>query len=589
MSEYDDTPTDPRAGAGPRELRMRTMQCMVVPLPSEVLPAGVEPYDADTLFTELADDPEIETRKRFKAPAAAGGLRGGALAPQEVAVVKMPPHRAAALVQDPRVHIERDHHVRVTSPSPDARGSATGVVNPGVQLTAAPVTRVPFLVTDREGRPLPDATVVVMSPEGHFQAVTGPDGLATVNVSVHDLTAISGVYVKPVGDYWERYQDLPALSASDDNTVALRPLTDTFPGLHDREVRGWGFGAMGMDQIPPTYRGQGIKVAVIDSGAATVHPDLTGRVTDGVNLVEGEQSDQWSVDVIGHGTHCAGVTAGADTGTGILGIAPEAEIHICKIFPGGRYSGVIQALNYCIDKKIDVVNLSMGSDEPSALVSQAIEQAREAGIACIAAAGNSGGRVQYPARLPSVLTVAAIGKIGNYPDDTYHAQQIWGQPDPQGYFSTTFTCHGPEVDVCAPGVAILSSVPERSYAAWDGTSMATPHVTGLAALILAHHPDFRDGFRERNVQRVDRLFEIIRSSCTPLYLGDPGRSGAGLPNAPRALSLKTSALTVATPELVQLREAMQNAGLLTATGSEVIGPLEEVRRLLQAAGLLPTG
>ncbi|WP_189933451.1 S8 family serine peptidase [Streptomyces sulfonofaciens] len=562
---------------------------MVVPLSGDVLPAGVRPHDAESLFQQLGNDPEIEERKRFTIPKAPADGTGGVPTTAEVAVLAMPPHRATALVRDPAVHIERDHHLHHASPSPRGMGVEGPLVNPGVQPKAAPVTAVSFRVTGGNGVPLPGATVVVMSPEGNFQSSTDPDGRTTLNLTIHDLTAITGVYVKPVSDYWEAYQDLPALSIAEENTVRLRPLSDTFPMIHERQVRGWGLAAMGLEQIPPNYRGRGTKVAIIDSGVATGHPDLNRRITSGIDLVHGEESGQWSVDTLGHGTHCAGMVAGdAGNALGILGIAPEAEVHVCKIFPGGRYSTIIEALKYCIAHQIDVVNLSMGSDEPSALVSNAIEQAREAGTACVVAAGNSTGRVQYPGRLPTVLTVAAIGKLGQYPVDSYHAQQVWGQPDEQGYFSAAFTCHGPEVDVCAPGVAILSSVPERGYAAWDGTSMATPHVAGLAALVLAHHPDFRDGHRERNARRVDRLFEIIRSSCTPLDLGDPGRTGAGIPHAGRALALEAPVRAVLTPELAQLREAMQNAGLLTATGTTVTSPLEEVRRMLQAAGLLPT-
>lgn len=576
MSENNDVS---EGGQDVQELRRRTVQCMVVPLPSDVLPAGVEPYDADSLFTQLATDPEMKTLKRVSAPAPASGT---AAAP-EVAVVRMPPHRAAALVRDPRVHIERDQHLRITAIAPEF----VGAINPGVQLSAAPVTPIRFLVTSRNG-PLAGATVVVMSPEGNFQSATGPDGRTTVTITVHDLTAISAVYVKPAADFWEKYQDLPALSTSLENEIEMRPLTDTFRDLHDRQVRGWGLAAMGIDQIPPTYRGQGVKVAVIDSGCAPGHPDLAARVVDGVDLIDGEDSGQWSVDVIGHGTHCAGVVASSDNASGILGIVPEAEVHVCKVFPGGRYSGVIEALHYCVAHDIDIVNLSMGSDEPSALLSQAIDQARQAGVACVVAAGNSGGRVQYPGRLASVLTVAAMGKLGEFPEDTFHAQQVTGQPDPRGYFSAAFTCYGPEVDVCAPGVAILSTVPERGYAAWDGTSMATPHVAGLAALVLAHHPDFRNDYRERDERRVDRLFEIIRASCQPVDFGDPGRSGAGVPNAVRALALTPVAWAMTTtPELDRLREAMQHAGLLTATGTGSFGALDDIHRLLRASGLLP--
>jgi subtilisin family serine protease len=81
-------------------------------------------------------------------------------------------------------------------------------------------------------------------------------------------------------------------------------------------------------------------------------------------------------------------------------------------------------------------------------------------------------------------------------------------------------------------------VPPNNFAAWDGTSMAAPHVTGLAALVLAHHPDFAGPFRARNAQRVQRLFQIIKASARPVNVGDPRRTGFGIPDAPTALSLQ---------------------------------------------------
>ncbi|HKT03298.1 MAG TPA: S8 family serine peptidase, partial [Rugosimonospora sp.] len=365
--------------------------------------------------------------------------------------------------------------------------------------------------------------------------------------------------------------------------------------------------------LPPTFRGHGVRIAIIDSGAAAGHPDLSGRVTAGWDLAGG---DGWRVDTVGHGSHAAGIIGGSDNGTGIIGVVPEAELHSCRIFPDGRLGDLIEALDYCLAAGVDVVNLSLGSAQPSALVARKIEQLRQAGVACVAAAGDTGGPVAFPASLPTVLAVAAIGRTGEYPPESYHATQVSGTPTAAGYFSARFTGHGPEVDVCAPGVAVISSVPPAGYAAWDGTACAAPYVTGLAALLLAHHPDFRERYASRDAARVDRLFALIRSTCQPLALGDPGehsrsrgwaqastpnvdrgRTGAGLPDAEAALGLKPPVTLIppADPTMAALWTALAHAGLVstpvpvttpaaaTPRGPDVLAPL---RAALRAAGLL---
>jgi len=96
--------------------------------------------------------------------------------------------------------------------------------------------------------------------------------------------------------------------------------------------------------------------------------------------------------------------------------------------------------------------------------------------------------------------------------------------------------------VCGPGVAITSCVPPNNFAAWDGTSMATPHITGLAALTLAHHPDFQTPqYQLRGAERVERLFQIIRASARRVSLGDQSRTGFGLPDVLVAVGLQTPA------------------------------------------------
>ena len=317
------------------------------------------------------------------------------------------------------------------------------------------------------------------------------------------------------------------------------PTGRRWPAFPRQRVYGWGQKAMRLDQLPGNYRGQGVKIAIIDSGAATTHDNLHGIHAGFDVLNKKTNPDGWDQDTLGHGSHCAGVIAAADIASGIRGFAPEAEVHACKLFPGGQVSQLIDALEYCIDKQIDVVNLSLGGAEVSEALEQQIIRARRAGIACIVAAGNSGGAVQYPASSPNVLAVAAIGKLDEFPADSYHAQTLDSNVDAYGYFTAKFSCFGPQVAVCAPGVAITSCVPPNNFAAWDGTSMATPHVTGLAALVLAHHPDFKTPqYQARGTERVERLFQLIRASARRVSQGDQSRIGYGLPDVLAAVGLQ---------------------------------------------------
>jgi subtilisin family serine protease len=155
------------------------------------------------------------------------------------------------------------------------------------------------------------------------------------------------------------------------------------------------------------------------------------------------------------------------------------------------------------------------------------------------------GPVMFPANLPTVLSVGAIGRAGTFPTapptefpgrlDLRSAQNPTpeiGPIGPDGLFVPGFTAGGPEVDVCAPGVAVVSTVPTDGYAVVDGTGVAAAHITAVAALVLAHHEDFRARYT-RGPARVDRLAQLIISSCRPV--GGYG-TGAGLPDARFALA-----------------------------------------------------
>jgi subtilisin family serine protease len=510
-------------------------QPMIQMGPLGVLPLAFQPLSLETVEQALRAAPDVDVVGVIGDRRPASPLSGGVAGQTEgIVVARMTDSKAQELHMQGqgRLLVERDQHLQLFEPvlrQPNLVSSLSPCPGPAMSITV--------VVADKNGTPVPEAEVSLFGSLLPATGLTAQDGSATLTLYGENPHTIRGLYVKPRSDFWSFYQRDPDLSDSEPNTVALRPLSEWrgLSGFPAQSAMGWGQRAMRMDQLPPQFRGRGVKIAVIDSGAATSHTNLK-QLSQGFDIINKESDPgTWNQDMLGHGSHCAGVIGGADPSFGILGFAPEAEIHVCKLFPGGQVSQLIEALEYCIEHQIDVVNLSLGGTEPSEALEAQILRARRFGVACVAAAGNSGEAVQYPASSPHVLAVAAIGRLGEFPPDSYHTETMNGDADAEGYFTARFSCYGPRVDVCAPGVAIVSSVPPNNFAAWDGTSMAAPHITGLAALVLAHHPAFQGPGRAPNADRVDRLFQLIRLSARRVTLGEQARIGYGLPDALAAL------------------------------------------------------
>jgi len=531
----------PAAGGGGRQLGERKKQFLIAPRhPDGMSPMGFSPLSLATVEQALRTNPDIDIVDTVGPRNVVGALADGMGGSQGVLVARMTDQKAGALHQQAqgRLLVERDQYLGLM----DAHALQPQYVSSVVPSSGPAFTAV-VKVVGKDGAPVAGAEVSLFGSMLPATAITDGSGQVTLSLFGETAASVRSLYIKPKADYWSFYQRDPDVSPDEPNVVTLRALADwpSLSGMPRQKTVGWGQKAMRMDQLPPTYRGQGIKIAVIDSGIATTHDELS-RVHNGFDIVNKKSSpDTWNDDTLGHGSHCAGVIGGADLAFGIRGFAPDAELHACKLFPGGQVSQLIDALEYCIDKQIDVVNLSLGGAEVSEALEQQIQRARRAGIACIVAAGNSGGPVQYPASSPNVLAVAAIGKLDEFPPDSYHAQTLTQNVDASGYYTASFSCYGPQVAVCGPGVAIASSVPPNNYAAWDGTSMAAPHITGLAALVLAHHPEFQSMYRVRNGDRVERLFQIIRMSARRVSLADPTRAGLGLPDALLAVGLAPAA------------------------------------------------
>jgi subtilisin len=234
----------------------------------------------------------------------------------------------------------------------------------------------------------------------------------------------------------------------------------------------WGVKRIGSGTVHAIPNvGAGVKVAVIDSGVDYKHPELAGVYKGGYNFVRGNDNP---MDDNGHGTHVAGTIAAARNGSGVVGVAPGVELYALKVLGAsgsGSFSDVIAALQWCVVNGIQVSNNSYGSSgDPGTLVNEAFKNSYDAGVLHVAAAGNSGtaagteDNVGYPAKYDSVIAVAATT-----------------QSDTRASFSST----GPAVELAAPGAGILSTVLRNKYSTYSGTSMASPHVAGAAALVIA--------------------------------------------------------------------------------------------------------
>lgn len=229
----------------------------------------------------------------------------------------------------------------------------------------------------------------------------------------------------------------------------------------------WGVDRIDADLLWPSNTGAGVRVAVLDTGIDLDHPDLVGNIKGGFNAVNPHKKAD---DDNGHGTHVAGIIAAANNSIGVVGVAPSASLYAVKVLGAsgsGYLSDIIEGLGWCADKGIQVVNMSLGTSSDVQSLHDAIAAAADRGIVLVAAAGNNGpgaDTVLYPAKYPEVIAVAATD-----------------QTDAAAYFSST----GPAVELAAPGVNIYSTVKGGGYAYMSGTSMATPHVSGTAALVIA--------------------------------------------------------------------------------------------------------
>ncbi len=464
-----------------------------------------------------------------------------------VAVVRMSDDAAAALRRSAAgtLIIEADGCLRAAA----FAGTSSFFPAAAMMTPLGPDLQITVRILSEAGTPVEQAAVRLLGEHASAQGLTDGDGRVELTLNGELPETVAEIFVNARSACWGLWQHRPYLEADAVNTFTLKPLS--LPHVLD-----WGGAAMRFDRLPNQCRGAGIKIALIDSGVATDHKQLT-RIDHGFNIRNAERQS-WSKDLMGHGTPCAGlINAVPEAAHGIRGYAPDSELHVCKLPPDARCSDLIGALDYCLQNGIDVACLGFGCERGSALVEQRIAVAKQQGVSIIAAAGNFAGAVLFPACSPHVLAVAAVGQTGSYPEDSPQAAQAAAAtPVAAGLFVPPFSCRGPELDLCAPGVAVIACQSPDSYAICDGTSLAAAHVTALAALILADHSDFKGSFVGRDFQRVERLFQILKQTAQPI--GHPWQTGAGLPDAARALGVWSEQRPLLVPLNAGLRE-MRNA------------------------------
>jgi subtilisin len=300
--------------------------------------------------------------------------------------------------------------------------------------------------------------------------------------------------------------NLASSGADEEYINTVRAASQTVP---------WGIQAVKAPAVQAYNQGQGVRVAVIDTGIDLSHPDL--RVAGNVNILSPAKTGN---DNNGHGTHVAGTLAALNNDFGVLGVAPQIDLFAVKVLDSngsGYWSDVIEGLEWAVDNHMNIINLSLGSTSGSTALKQACDNAYNAGVLIVAAAGNNGvsslkaDNVIYPAKYDSVIAVGAVNSAMQRPN---------------------FSSVGVSVELAAPGVEIFSTYKGSAYTTLQGTSMASPHVAGVAALVFASGIQDNDQDGRLNDEVRQRLQETAGD------LGTSGRDsyfGYGLVDAAKAV------------------------------------------------------
>jgi subtilisin len=373
----------------------------------------------------------------------------------------------------------------------------------------------------KDGTPISEAMVVAFID---FEKRIGDQGVTNAKGEVSlslggSSKRLQRLYVYPEEGFWSFLKKNMIVTSG--VTVGLDPLD-----LSYTDSLRYFYGNSDDDS------GAGVRVAVIDTGIDTTHPDL--RVDGGANTVLGEDSDEFGPNGSSHGTHVAGIIGGRGRPpSGLRGLAPGVTLRSYRVFgknaEGASNYDIIKAIDQAVTDDCDLINMSLGGGPSDDAMSAAIEEARARGSLVIVAAGNEyRSAVSFPALDPLVMAVSAMGRKGTFPKNSAENGDI---ASPYGKdrknFLAAFSNIGPELDLTGPGVGVLSTV-RGGYAPMSGTSMACPAVTGFAAKMLSMPGHINILNMPHDQARSDAMAQALLQSAKSLGFG-PTYEGKGLP------------------------------------------------------------
>jgi subtilisin family serine protease len=277
--------------------------------------------------------------------------------------------------------------------------------------------------------------------------------------------------------------------------------TECLSLLDAQQKSGWAVTAFDLPKAWQHTQGDGITIAVLDTGVDLEHPDLKENLLEGINFVKKGTPPQ---DVAGHGTHVIGTLVAVNNDIGMVGVCPKAKVVPVKVLDdrgNGNLLTVAEGIRWAADRGVDFITMSLGAPMKVQSVRKAIQYAQIKGAIVFCAAGNAGKtkEIFYPANYKETISIGAID---------------------ESFKRADFSCTGVNLDFMAPGKDIFSTFPKNWYATLSGTSMACPFAVGVAALVKSYARSGKAVIKLDTSEDYRNLFRTYSTEVTDVDLAN---------------------------------------------------------------------